>query len=590
MYLMFEFFFKGTLRTEKNILVGNNTSRKRGMTLIDVIVGTALMLIMFLAIFGVLRASILVANLAKSRAGASSLAESQMEYLRGISYDDLGTIGGIPAGVVPQNKTVTNDGVTYNIYTYIQYIDDPADGLGDDDTNSITTDYKLAEVTVSYWSAGSTHKITLISNFAPHGIETTNGGGTLAITVVNATGAPVSGATVHIVNSSTTPAIDLSAFSNVLGKVVLGGAPTSTEYQVKVTEDGYSSAQTYARNTVNQNPSPGYLTVVKDQTTTGTFAIDRLASFTMHTYSPVSDGIFQDSFADESLLSATSSMDVIDGHLELSNNALFGSATSTTISPSNLNVWTTLNADISVSSGSGVRIHLYTPSGVLIPEASLSGNSEGFNNFPVDLSGISTSLYPSLVIGVVATTSSTTIVPKIFTWSIGYKTGPTPLPNASFTLTGTKIIGTEGDGTPIYKTVVSTTTNASGTKSLSLEWDSYALNVPGYDVIDASTSPPYSIAPGSVSNVSLILGAKTNNELLVNVTDTDEKLVSGATVTLSNSNYSSTTISSASGSAYFGDITSATDYTVSIEKSGYTTTVFNNVSVDGQVFYEATFP
>ncbi len=563
---------------------------RRGMTLIDVIVGTALMLIMFLAVFGVLRASILVSNLAKSRACADSLVESQMEYLRGISYDDLGTVGGIPAGVVPQNKTITNDGVAYNIYTYIQYIDDPADGLGADDTNGITTDYKLAEVTVSYWSAGMTRKVTLISNFVPHGIETTSGGGTLAITVGNAIGAPVSGATVHIINSSTIPEVDLSAFTNLLGKVVLGGAPTSTEYQVKVTEDGYSFAQTYARDTVNQNPSPGYLTVVKDQTTTGTFAIDLLTSLTMHTYSPIAGVFFTDSFVDESLLSATSSMDVKDGYLGLSTGALSGSATSTTISPSSLNAWTTLRAGVSVSSGSGIRIHLYIPSGVLIPDASLPGNSEGFNNFPVDLSGIATSSYPSLVIGVIATTSSATIVPKIFNWSLGYKTGPTPLPNASFTLTGTKIIGSEGDGTPIYKTIVSTTTNASGTKNLSLEWDSYSLNVPGYDVIDAYTSPPYSLAPGSVNNVSLILGAKTSNELLVNVTDTDENPVSGATVKLSDYDYSSTTVSSASGSAYFGSIASSTNYTVSIEKSGYTTTVFNNVSVDGQTFYAATFP
>ncbi len=117
------------------------TNSARGMTLIDVLVGSALVLIIFYGLMGMLRASISVSALAKARAGAASLAQSQMEYLRGISYDSLGTVGGIPAGVVPQTKTEVLNNETYTIYTYIQYVDDPADGIGVNDTNGITTDY-----------------------------------------------------------------------------------------------------------------------------------------------------------------------------------------------------------------------------------------------------------------------------------------------------------------------------------------------------------------------------------------------------------------------------------------------------------------
>ena len=122
----------------------------KGFGLIDVIVGIALMLIMFLALFGVLRASLMLSTLSKAKASAVELASTQMEYLRGLSYDSLGTVSGIPAGLVPQTATTTIDGIPYTVRTFIQYKDDPADGTGVQDANVVTTDYKTGKVTISY--------------------------------------------------------------------------------------------------------------------------------------------------------------------------------------------------------------------------------------------------------------------------------------------------------------------------------------------------------------------------------------------------------------------------------------------------------
>ena len=563
----------------------------RGVGLIDVIVGSALVLIVFLALMGVLRASILVSALAKANAGATTLAQSQMEYLRGLSYDNLGTVGGIPAGPVPQATTTVMDNTTYTIHTYIQYVDDPADGLGANDTNGITTDYKVAKVTVSYFAGGASHSAVLISNFAPPGIETTNGGGTLQVNVVNAVGAPVSGATVRIVNASTTPTVDLSTFSNANGTVYLPGAATSTDYQVFVTKSGYSSAQTYARTTTNQNPNPGYLTVVKDQTTTATFAIDYLASLTLRTEAPPAQGSFADTFNDESQLAATTSVDAVGGALELTGGALSGSARSVAVAPAYLNSWGVASATVATSSGSTAVIHVYDGSGTLLPNSVLPGNSTGFSAFPVNLSGVSTTTYPTLSLGVNLTTPATTTVPRVLNWSLTYTAGPTPLPHVPFTLTGTKTIGFTGSSTPLYKTIVSTTTDAQGSRTLSLEWDAYTLSgVTGYDIEDACPAPPYILAPGSTNTAFLTLVPATTNRLYVLVQDASGNPVPGATVTLSRTGYSDTQTSSACGGAYFGNLSAANDYAVTISKSGYTQTSFSSVSVSGQSFYTASFP
>lgn len=566
-----------------------NVSRMRGMTLVDVLVGTALMLIFFLALFGILRASLTLTTLAQAKAGATAVAETNMEYLRSLAYDSLGTVGGIPAGLVLQDATTTEDGIPYTVHTFISYVDDPADGLGASDTNGITTDYKRARVAVSYSIAGRTNATVLVSNFAPPGIETTNGGGTLAINVVDAAGAPVADASVNIMNAATSPTINVTTMSNLAGVVYLPGAATSSSYQVVVSRSGYSSAQTYARDNTNQNPNPGYLTVVKNQTTTGTFAIDQLALMNLATFSPIATSTFSDAFTNGSKLSDTSSTTASGGSLTLIPGATAGEARSVATSSPLLVRWGQAIATTSTPTGTSALIHIYDAAGALIPDTALAGNAAGFSSFPVSLYGLSTTTYPSLSIGTEFTSTGSSS-PSVTGWSLSYTAGPTPLPNVSFTLTGAKTIGSKGDGTPIYKTTLTSSTGNEGTQALSLEWDSYSLLIPSYDITDACASPPYALAPGTNVSDYLILGSPTTNYLRVLVADNSGVPVPGATVTLSRAGYSSTVSSSSCGSSYFGGLTAASDYTVSIAKTGYTTTSFTAVPVAGQSTFGATFP
>lgn len=430
---------------------------RAGFSLVDVIVGVALMLVLFLALFGILRASLTLSALTKAQAAAIELANTQLEYLRGLSYDALGTVGGIPAGTVPETSVTTKSGISYTTHTFVAYVDDPADGSGTDDSNGITTDYKRARITVSYSVAGQEKSAVLVSNFAPPNIESSSGGGTLVIVVVDALGAPVAGATAHITNPSLSPSVDVTTFTDSAGEVSLLGAATSTDYRVTLSKDGFSSTRTYARDATNANPNPGPLTVVKDQTTAQTFAIDQLSTVILSAQTP----------------------------------------------------------------------------------------------------------------------DATTTV---------------PLSGAAFTLTGSKTIGSESDGTPIYKTTATGTTGNDGTKTLSLEWDSYALTLSGHDIKDACPTSPYAIEPGETFAASLLLVDSTTNNLRVLVTDNVGTVVAGAQVTLSRTGYSETAASTSCGSAYFGGVDAAGDYTVSIAKTGYSSQNFTNVSVSGATVYNASFP
>ena len=562
----------------------------RGMSLVDVIVGTALILVVFMALFGLLRASILVVQLTKAKAVATTIAESQMEYVRSLSYDQVGTIAGIPAGIIPQNSTTTSNGTGYAVHTFIDYADDPADGLAGLDANGIITDYKRIKVSVKYVAGGTPRSVDIISNYSPIGLETTTGGGTIKIVVVNASGVAVPGASVRIVNASTTSTVDLTTFSDSTGIVYLPGAATSSQYQVYVSKTGYSSAQTYLRDATNANPTPGYLTVSKDLTTTATFAIDLLSTLTVRTFTPVATTTFADTFPNATNLASQSNTQVSGGSLGLLNNggsagySLSGSALSAPVAPTYLYSWISASTTQTTPNGTTAVIHVVDSTGTLLPDAVLAGNSSGFTS-PVNLSGISTSTYPSLALRADLTTNATTTTSTIQDWGLSYFRGPVPLPSVSFTLTGAKTIGSTSGGASIYKTTISTNTDATGTNPLSLEWDSYGLALTAYDTVDICNAPPYAIAAGTTNETSLYLTTATANSALVSVRDAAGVAVPGATVTVSRTGYTKTLTTSACGGAYFGGLTASSAYTITVSKSGYTTDTTTNINISGHLFY-----
>lgn len=556
------------------------------MSFVDVIVGTALMLIVFTALIGLLRTSLQVSQLAKTRSIATTVAESQMEYVRSLNYDSVGTVGGIPAGTIPQYSTTTSNNIAFPVRTFIEYVDDPADGFGGSDSNGITTDYKRIKVSVTYFANNRTQTVDLISSYAPPGLETTTNGGTLKVAVVNAAGTAVSGATVRIVNSVLSPTVDVTTFSDSLGIVFLPGAPTSTEYQIYVSKTGYSSAQTYARDATNQNPTPGYLTVVKNVTTTGTFAIDLLTTLTVRTYNPVASSTYADTFTTDANVTNLTNTSVSGGGIELLNGgsgyALSGSARSTTTAPSYLAGWGMAYATSSVPGGTTARFHVVDSAGVLLPDTAIPGNASGFTS-SVDLSDVSTSTYPALALSIDLTTMSSTTTPVLEDWSLSYARGPIPVGSIPFTLTGTKTVGSTGAGVPLYKTSTTSSTDSEGMRSLSLEWDSYTFGMSSYDVLSACNAPPYSLSPGTSQSTTLIVSTSTANRVLVSVRDSAGALP-GTSVTLSGGAYNKTVFADACGSAYFGGLSAGT-YSLSASKSGYTTFNASGITVTGHVFY-----
>jgi len=229
----------------------------------------------------------------------------------------------------------------------------------------------------------------------------------------------------------------------------------------------------------------------------------------VRTFAPIVPGAFTDSFADATKIDSLQSVTVSGSQLALTQSgepaayALNGSALSTTAAPAYLATWVNASSTRSTPAGTTARIHVADGNGNLLPDAVLAGNSTGFTGV-INLSAISTTTYPALSLQASLSTTNPLATPAVLDWGLGYTYGPTPLPNVSFTLTGGKTIGSTGTGAPIYKTVVATTTDETGVRELSLEWDSYQLLVPGRTIQTATPEAPYELLPASEVDASII--------------------------------------------------------------------------------------
>ncbi len=571
-----------------------------GFSLIETVVGTALMLLVFVSIFGVFNMGIRLAGKIKAKAGATALAVERMEMVRNLPYNEVGTVGGMVSGNIPQTETIILNGIQYTRSVFVNYVDDPKDGEGVNDENGIVADYKVVRVEVAW--PGSSKSTVFVSNVVPKGIETLQGGGTLKINVFDASVLPVQSAQVHIENSSANPPISTTVLTNSDGKVVFPAATTSSAYEVTVTKDGYSTAQTYTADAYNVSPNPANLTVLEGQTTEASFVIDKLSSKMVKTWEPVKDFDWNDTFDDwlkvSDYASTTASTTANGGVAVLEEESPgFYWASGYLLSEdiggvANLVNWEEFSWNDSVLASTTVKYRVFYYNGTgysLIPDTDLPGNSAGFEISPIDLSGLSTSTYSTLRLKAYLATEKTGITPEILDWRISWRAGPIPLANIPFNMRGQKTIGKDLNDDPIYKYSKDLSTGADGTLKIdNLEFDIYDVTVggtvSGYDISESCPFQPVNISPGTANTTDLTLVAHSDDTLLVSVKDDLNNVVSGVTARLYGLGYNKTFTTSSCGQVFFTPLVNQ-NYILEVSKTGYETSS-STVDVAGQSHFE----
>ena len=259
---------------------------RKGTSLIDLLMSIAIVAVLFGGIYLIYFSIITSISNISVRTAAASAISAEIETIRNLPYDQVGTIGGVPSGVIPQGQTMTVGPYTFNLFTTIRNIDDPFDGtVNGTPADTAPADYKLVSIEATCPLCTNNVSVTVTTTAAPKALESATQNGSLFLYAIDANGIGVPGATVHVVNSAVSPTIDLTDTTNASGSLQLVGVPTSTQgYQIFVSKPGYSSEQTYPVGAAgNPNPVLPNATVAAQTVTSVTFAIDRTSSLTIHT-------------------------------------------------------------------------------------------------------------------------------------------------------------------------------------------------------------------------------------------------------------------------------------------------------------------
>lgn len=256
--------------------------RRTGLTLIETLVATGLFALIAYAIYGSFANIIDISTNSKLIGSATAAMQSKIEVIRNMPFTDVGIVGGWPAGKLPASTSTVYDGTPFLLSFTVRNIDDPFDGtLGGSPNDTAPADYRLVSITASCPTCAAYFRpVTLTARVAPAGLETSSTNGSLFVNVFDASGAPLTGTNVTVVNSTTVPTLLVNDTTNSDGLLQLVDVPTSTSgYQVFVTKSGYSSDRSYPTGGVaNPNPIRPHATVASGQLTQISFAIDRLSS------------------------------------------------------------------------------------------------------------------------------------------------------------------------------------------------------------------------------------------------------------------------------------------------------------------------
>lgn len=569
--------------------------KNRGFSLIEVIIVSALLALVFAGLFAGFEYSLKLVAHTRAKMTALSLATDRSEYIRSLPYASIGTIAGIPNGAIPQNRTVSLNGITFNERVLIEYVDDPADGLAGADSNGVIADYKRFKIEYTWTIYGSTESFSLLSTASPVSIETNAGGGTVRVNVFDASVAPLPGIDVRLRNTTGTTTVDVTRVSDANGTVLFTGAPASGGYEVFVSAPGYSSAQTYQATTTLAFPSMQPVAVVEAGVSTINFFVDRVSDVTVRVFDSETVVTHDETFADVLGLSASSSVSATSGALVLAETggvyAGTGLAMLDPITPGANDGWGIVHIKKIEPLDTEVRVRVYASTSTvsLIDEALIPGNAAGFIGSYINLTALDPVAYPTVVVGIELRTTNTAVTPQVDEVEVVYSDVRSWLANTNFTFRGEKIIGQDASAQNVYKYMVSTTTNASGERFFNdIEWDTYRLDLgDGYTVAEACEKLPYPLDPNetAVLYIKAALGGLNNMRVLAK--DSSGQPVIGATVELDDMAGTVRTRETGwCGQAFFESVPSGVGYDLRVGALGFATTTMASTTVSGVVYQE----
>jgi hypothetical protein len=225
----------------------------------------------------------------------------------------------------------------------------------------------------------------------------------------------------------------------------------------------------------------------------------------------------------------------------------------------------------------------------LIPDSDVPGNSAGFAGPIVPLGALDPGVYPTTTIGLHLSTTDDSLTPSVDDMTVYWLDSSTPLAGASITLRGDKLIGTQTDGVPIYKTLLTETSDSAGlTTWPQTEFDIYTLLSSGRAVAEACDTHPLVHRAGSSTAATVLWQPAAQHNARIVITDTNGYPIPDASVSLSRSGYNESAVTSGCGQAFFSMVPNENDLELTVNHPLFITETLSNTAIDDATVVRVT--
>lgn len=259
--------------------------RQRGFALVEILVGIGVFLLFSVGIYSSIQLVFKLVYQSRLRAIETAILNEQIEIIRNLPYESVGIVSSTPAGILERNAAIARNGISFTVTRTVRNVDDPFDGtIGGSPNDTAPADYKFIQVSVVCDACTQEAPMFLASTLVPPSLESAGDTGALFISVSDASAAPVAGAIVRIVSTSTNPAIELTDTTDSAGMYKAVSLPAGDRaYAVWVAKPGYTFDTTRMPSSSNPNPVKLPMSVVKGAVVQGSFTIDRASTVTLRT-------------------------------------------------------------------------------------------------------------------------------------------------------------------------------------------------------------------------------------------------------------------------------------------------------------------
>lgn len=257
----------------------------RGFTLIEVVIGATLFALIGVSVYQGYTTILTLVSASRAKIAATDLINEQLELIRNLPYQDVGVVGGIPSGLIPNIQAINRDGSLFTVTTTIRNIDDPFDGVIGGAPNDLSpADYKLVQIDLACSNCKNFSTMDVSTRVAPKNLETASTNGALFVRAIDANGQPIVNAQVHIENNAISPPVVIDDVTGIDGSLqIVDAPPGNNAYEITVTKSGFTTDKTYATSTGNPTPTKPHATVLLQQVTQISFIIDQVSTVNVST-------------------------------------------------------------------------------------------------------------------------------------------------------------------------------------------------------------------------------------------------------------------------------------------------------------------